>query len=503
MRSNSEIFLRAAARGAVACGALVLAACGPQGSTQSGTMEPAAAAAEPAAGAMPESRNMRLVGYNDLQGRAAYHPIPHRYGDRMIFFVGHHAGEELNPMTGKMEKNGMSVLDVTDPAHPVYLAHVPPTGDEASGTQHVQPCDGSVLPNGDPNKVYLVRTNGQVSAELLDVTDPANPKFMLTINETGKTPRGRRQTHKIQWDCETGMAYLNGTTEGWLAARTLQLYDLSDPEHPKHVRDFALDGWQPGSTGSEVSGLHQPFAYGNRVYMGYNPSGNGVIQILDRDKLIHGDPSVADPFAPTSHNLLYPQIGRLDMPSYYGAHTTKPILGMDIADYADNGEHKSIDMLIVTSEETGVECESDRDITFFVDITEEAHPFPISSFQVPEEPGDFCHRGGRFGVHAPQDAYNPSFDKKLVLLAYFNAGVRAVDIRNPFTPREVGYYIPQVTDKTKETCTEGDEPKHCATVIQTNNVNVDDRGYIYIVDRAGTGAHILELTGEAREIVGL
>jgi len=29
---------------------------------------------------------------------------------------------------------------------------------------------------------------------------------------------------------------------------------------------------------------------------------------------------------------------------------------------------------------------------------------------------------------------------------------------------------------------------------------VDDRGYVYIVDRANTGMHILELTGEARKI---
>jgi len=39
--------------------------------------------------------------------------------------------------------------------------------------------------------------------------------------------------------------------------------------------------------------------------------------------------------------------------------------------------------------------------------------------------------------------------------------------------------------------------------IQTNNVETDERGYIYIVDRANTGLHILELTGAAREIAGL
>ena len=40
----------------------------------------------------PEARNLRLVAHHDLQGRSAYHPIPHRYGERMILFVGHHIG---------------------------------------------------------------------------------------------------------------------------------------------------------------------------------------------------------------------------------------------------------------------------------------------------------------------------------------------------------------------------------------------------------------------------
>lgn len=498
MKFSFELILHNVGRVALACTVFLVAACEPEGSTENGAI---ASLAESAVAATPESRNMRLVGYNDLQGRAAYHPIPHRYGDRMIFFVGHHAGEQMNTMTGQIEKNGMSVLDVTDPTHPVYLKHVPPTGDEANGTQHVQVCDGSELPNGDPNKVYLVRTNGQLEAELLDVTDPAEPKFLLTINRTGNTPLGLRKTHKAQWVCETGMAYLNGTNEGWLAEKALQIYDLSSPERPRHVRDFGLDGWQPGSTGSEISGLHQPFVFGNRVYLGYGASSEGVIQILDRDKLINGNPSVADRFTPTGRNFIYPQIARLDMPIYYGAHTTKPIYGMEIADYADDAENQTIDVLIVVSEETTEACKSNRDITFFVDITDEAHPFPISSFQVPEEPGDFCHRGGRFGPHGLQDAYNPNFDKRLVLISYFNAGVRAVDIRDPFRPREVGYFIPQKTDKTQQTCSK--DSSNCALQIQTNNVNVDDRGYVYIVDRAGTGTHILELTGEAREIVGL
>ena len=34
-------------------------------------------------------------------------------------------------------------------------------------------------------------------------------------------------------------------------------------------------------------------------------------------------------------------------------------------------------------------------------------------------------------------------------------------------------------------------------------METDDRGYIYVADRANTGLHILELTGEARRIAGV
>ena len=37
-----------------------------------------------AAETKPESRNMRLVGYNDLQARTAYQPVVHKQGSRWI-----------------------------------------------------------------------------------------------------------------------------------------------------------------------------------------------------------------------------------------------------------------------------------------------------------------------------------------------------------------------------------------------------------------------------------
>jgi hypothetical protein len=89
----------------------------------------------------------------------------------------------------------------------------------------------------------------------------------------------------------------------------------------------------------------------------------------------------------------------------------------------------------------------------------------------------------------------------MVLVSYFNGGVRAVDVRDPFQPLETGYYIPATTERTKPICHDDNGRQSCKTVIQTNNVEVDERGYIYIVDRAGTGLHILTLTGEAKAVI--
>src|SRR6266567_6223258 len=69
-------------------------------------------------GAPPEASNMKLVGTNDLQARSAYQPTIHHQGDRFIAYIGHHGGTALNSLTGRVEANGTSVVDVTDPRNP-------------------------------------------------------------------------------------------------------------------------------------------------------------------------------------------------------------------------------------------------------------------------------------------------------------------------------------------------------------------------------------------------
>ncbi|MXY15532.1 MAG: hypothetical protein F4Y57_00585, partial [Acidobacteria bacterium] len=156
-----------------------------------------------------EAFNTRLVGAHGLQGRSAYQPLPVRQGERRIAYVGHHAGEALNPLTGAVETNGTSVVDVSDPSAPRLLTHIPATGG-ASGAQMVQVCASDRLPGGDAGRFYLLRSNGNQSHEIWDVTDPASPRFVRTVAEMGRTPAGDQHTHKNWWECDTGVAYLVG-----------------------------------------------------------------------------------------------------------------------------------------------------------------------------------------------------------------------------------------------------------------------------------------------------
>jgi len=42
--------------------------------------------------------------------------VIHKQGIRWIAYIGHHGVTQLNPLTGKPESNGTSIIDVTDPA---------------------------------------------------------------------------------------------------------------------------------------------------------------------------------------------------------------------------------------------------------------------------------------------------------------------------------------------------------------------------------------------------
>ena len=462
--------------------------------------------------------NMELVGSSDLQGRSAYQPIIINEDGREIAYVGHHTGAVLNPLTGVVETNGTSIIDVTDPAKPKYLSHIPGSserGEESGGAQMVRVCSGSVLPHGVRGKWYLLRPFGTQAQEIYDVTDPVHPARLTVIVSD------LNATHKNWWECDTGIAYLvaNAPAEGW-KGQHLKIYDLSDPAKPVYIRDFGLLGQQPGQTSHEdvVAGImiHGAVSAGtakNRVYAAYGVGANGVIQILDRKKLLT---AFENPKKPTTEEMLAPQIGYITMSPDQGAHTTFPVYDVPIPEFQQYTALKKRDLLIVPSEASrGNHCGPDPGgtsraaphLAFLLDITNEATPWPISTFRVPENPGDFCGKGGRFGTHAVAESFYAPYYGKLAIFSWFNAGTRVFDIRDPFAVQEVAYFIPAPTKNTTPYCPDGahalGDPKvtaACQNAIETNNVEVDDRGLIYSADRANTGLHILRLTGHAKDV---
>jgi hypothetical protein len=460
-----------------------------------------ALAQAPKVGDPPEASNMRLVGMSDLQARSAYQPTIHRQGERYIAYIGHHGGtpdvpKPVNKMTGQPEFNGTSILDVTDPANPKYLKHLPGLQGnyEEGGAQMVRVCDGRSLPKGDANKTYMLRVFGGKAHEIWDVSDPANPALLARL-ESG------RDTHKNWWECDTGIAYLVSGIPGWRVRRMTQVYDLSDPAKPVHIRDFGIPGQEPGATVQSIpTELHGGVSTGprhNRIYFGYGTNKGGILQIVDREKLLTGAKE------PTPDNLRAPVIGELWMSPLVGAHTVFPLGKIRIPEFSGDKFGAERDMVMIVDESLVNECGSGetRQMVWFVDATIEKQPMVVSNYT--PAAGNFCERGGRFGAHSSNESMAPVFYGKLAFVTFFNAGVRAIDIRNPYRPREVGYFIPPITEATDKRCVKVDGQDRCKIAIQSNNVETDDRGYVYVVDRANTGLHILEVTGEAREIAGM
>jgi hypothetical protein len=331
---------------------------------------------------------------------------------------------------------------------------------------------------------------------------------------------GLHAAHRSFWECDTGIAYLAAGPVGWPLPPAsfkmdpdnhVAIYDLSNPAKPVFIRHFGLPGQNPGSSAPYPrTGLYNEISTGpkgNRVYITYGNNSYGTVLIVDREKLLHG------PKDPTDENLRYPVIARIDLPSHMGAHTALPLPGMEIPAFPEQAKDKVQNFLVLTAQQDGNECSStsavnaasrapiNTQMVRMFDITDESNPVGVSTWMVPATSGNFCSRGGRFGPHSSQEEFGPIYYKRVLFVTYYNAGVRAVDIRDPYHPKEIGYYIPAINDEfAQERCVGKGENKQCKKAIQTNNVTVDERGYIYIVDHASNGMHILELTGSARKV---
>ena len=76
---------------------------------------------------------------------------------------------------------------------------------------------------------------------------------------------------------------------------------------------------------------------------------------------------------------------------------------------------------------------------------------------------------------------NAWFSDEVVIGTFFNGGIRAYDISNPYQPKEIATFVPEAPALAPR------------GTIQLNDVFVDERGIVYAVDRHVGGLYILEM----------
>jgi hypothetical protein len=255
----------------------------------------------------------------------------------------------------------------------------------------------------------------------------------------------------------------------------------------------------------------------NRLYMPYGVGSDGIFQINDLTKVLpapYGTGMYADPSKPTDAELLKSQVGVIYMPGVEGGHSSMPYYGIALKQYANFSNNNVRDILALSSEETDNRCQGSPHLLYLLDITPtigqggstsaEQHPWPISTITVDDFSGrpNFCSRGTRFGVHSMAENLNEPAYGKLMTSAWFDAGIRVTDIRDPYHPREVAHFIAPVNHFIQPSSWVVNGVAGSSLDVSCDNTDVDDRGLLYCGDRVGGGLDIVKLTGEAARIAG-
>ena len=398
---------------------------------------------------VPHHKNVRVVSYTDVDGRPPFKLAIQEVNGRWYLYMGH------------LWDRGWSIVDVTDPKKPETLKFIP--GPENTWTIQMEVADDKMITaleqiapgwGGDPSQPF------DEGFLIWDLADPVNPELL------GQWKTGGSGTHR---DFYAGGPYVH-TAAGMpgYSGNIYVIVDISDPANPVEAGRWWVPGQHVagGETPEPFVSLHgPPYVEGDTAYLSYGAAGLIILDISD----------VANPQL----------VGQLDFSppflDFIGVHSVLPL--------------PSRGLLWANSESIRENCEEPLNQASLVDISDLTNPTLISLMPVPEPPkgapyANFCEKGARFGPHNINQHYHSPFVEKrddLMYLTYFNAGLRIYDISDPYLPQEVGYFIPpQPTQRY------GPVPSNFR--VQSEDVLVDSRGYIYLTQK-NQGIWILRYTG--------
>jgi hypothetical protein len=288
---------------------------------------------------------------------------------------------------------------------------------------------------------------------IYDVSKPAQPR-LIHFQKTGGIGVHR-------FDMDERYAYISTEMPGYVG-NILVIYDLRDPARPTEVARW----WMPGQhiAGGETpswSGrrhrLHHALRFGNEMWASCWHGGFRIIDVAD----------LAHPRSVGSCNYhpLFPEPTHTVMPMPERIGGRRIALAIDEEDQAQSA-----------GEEEARRGRAHACILTF-DVTEFDAIKPLGQFQVSELDSPFSRvSGARFGAHQ----FCERMSGTIVHAVWFGGGLRIIDVADPLSPREVGHFIP--------------EPVAGRAAPQSNDVALDARGLIYVVDRH-VGFDVLEFTG--------
>ena len=426
--------------------------------------------------AYSKSLNFEVVGHNyfKVEWRTPYAKLvglgsgfntPRVYDG--IAYLGGYAG----PPT----LYGVIVADVHDPENIKPLAFIPCNAGARCPYVRVNTKRQILVGTHDTNTDNPVQPPAgqavRAGVSFTDVSDPGNPKplgFLLT-RENGAT-HGFEIDDRYVYACANTPQSKTGVTG---ANQELVIVDYSDARNPKLVSTLHIKGQHVGEEfdpqdqrnpdGSQQKlWCHEINLHKGRLYIAWRDAG---LVIVD----------VADPANPKI-------ISRLDyVPPYNGgglgaAHTSAPVI-------VDPDKHPT---LVVHTDEI-FDCPPG--FGRIIDISDLNNPHVIATYRVPYVSDTYDYSAGKFSCPTGQQSiHQPWFDYRSPSLFYqtwYDQGVRAWDISNPFAPREVGYYL---------------APRYAVpgrpADRQIREVYQDPAtGLIYMTDGNGGGLTVLRWTG--------
>jgi hypothetical protein len=289
--------------------------------------------------------------------------------------------------------------------------------------------------------------------KIYDVSDPTAPRFVHYQKTGGKG------VHRF--DMDERYAYMSTTMDGF-QGNILVTYDVSDPTKTHEVSRW----WIPGQhiAGGEKpywegrqNRLHHALRFGDKMYAGYWHAGLRVVDVSDirRPRTI-GVYNYHPPYPAPTHTV---------MPIPFQVDGKDLILAIDEEDAFYNPK------------EARRRKGQPHACLWVFDATDMSDIKPLSIFSPSELESPWSRADkSRFGAHQ----FHERVVGSLVYCAWFSGGLRIVDVADPLIPQEVGSFVP--------------EPVAGNPAPQSNDVFVDDRGLIHLVDR-NVGYDILEFLG--------